>query len=297
MFGSWNWTGAILLLCLYPVLFVMYFILENEVKPGKNVILHVTFSYADLADPQLRQICGTFKKKLKRALWILAALPLPGLFLTHVSLAAAVLLNWLIPVLLWPGFLCVRCRKKLLARKRELASDRPGDPQDEDLCWIGGIFYYNPDDPYILKGPGRGSAFNSTVNLARPLGKVLAVFGLVGLLILPFSSLYMVGEEFMPLTCRLENETITVRHVWQECRIPLSEIEEMQVLCELPALRRVWGSSIGEVRKGKFRVEGYGDCMLYLQSQEGPFLLLRTEDTTYLLPWEQELAKVWQARQ
>ncbi len=208
------------------------------------------------------------------------------------------MLNWLFPVFLWTGFLYVRCRQELLERKRELLSDRPyATAQDEDRFWIGGILYYNPDDTYILKGSSRGGAFNSAVNLARPLGKVLAVFGLIGLLIIPFSSLCMVGEELLPLTCRLEDETITVRHVWQECRIPLSEIEEAQILYELPALRRIWGSSTGEWSKGKFRVEGYGDCTLYLQSQEGPFLLLRTEDTTYLLPWIQELAEVWQTRQ
>ncbi len=81
MFGSWNWMNGILLLCLYLVLLIMYFILVNEVRSGKNLIMHVTFPYMDLTDPEIRRICETFKKKLKRVLWALAVLPFSSIFL------------------------------------------------------------------------------------------------------------------------------------------------------------------------------------------------------------------------
>lgn len=456
MLHSWNWIHFFLLLCMYPLLPVLYFTMANQTKPKKNVILNVTFSYASLTDPQIRQICDAFRKDLKRAMWILAVLPIPGLFLSHASLSFAVLINWTLPVIFWPHLIYVRHRRKLLARKKELnggqgalhtetfvdlcaSVDQPGpmalwyflppvilgflpaadclfhlfpssEPQpgrellfvylllaimpplclllhlglhrqnpdvagddsllnaaltrirrqrnsrlclflswsgalfpllvwgmaagflsfslgmiltfvlsllilaaalfmeiqmrraieclapasstdlvnDEDSCWIGGLLYYNPNDLHLLKSDRTG--LSSTVNLARPFGKVLAVFCLLCLLSVPLSSLWMIGEGFLPLTCHVENDSLLIRHLWQECRIPLSEIESVEILYELPSMWRTWGSNVGDLRKGHFRVDGYGDCLLYLQSAEGPFLVVRTEEDTYLLDWNEKLA-------
>lgn len=57
------------------------------------------------------------------------------------------------------------------------SSDRRFDApiyRDDDRNWIGGILYNNPDDPdlFVLKRLG----FGRTVNIGRPLGKVI-MFG------------------------------------------------------------------------------------------------------------------------
>lgn len=441
-----------LLLCLYPILPVLYFMMSNETKPKKNIILGVTLPYTGLTDPRVAKVCLRFKKKLGRATLILAVIPLFCLLTRHTSISFTILMNWVLPTVIWPMLIYARSRNEMLNLKRELLSGReelthvtyidtqaslqqpkeispwwyappilmglvpvavclasydptpdgtalfayitmalmppiglwmrsilkrqkpdvagdnstlnaaitrirrrkysqfclwytwfsgifcllmlfmteewisyfwglvgtllftiailfislctemqarraieklaPASPadivNDEDRHWIGGILYYNPDDRHLMKDARIG--IGTTMNIAHPFGKILMGFSVICLLSLPFLSLWMIGEEFLPLTCQVEENNIVVTQIWQECELPLEDIQNFEVIETLPSMRRISGSSIGDMRKGNYDVEGYGACKVYLSSLDGPFLILHTNDKTYLLEWKAELA-------
>lgn len=112
--------NAILLLCMYPILVILYVTLVNETKPKKNIILGATLPYASLRDPRVLEICEQFKRTLRKALWILGIVPLPSIFIPYASIAMAVIFNWILVVVFVPYVIYVRYRRRLLLLKKDL---------------------------------------------------------------------------------------------------------------------------------------------------------------------------------
>ncbi len=57
-----------------------------------------------------------------------------------------------------------------------------------------------------------------------------------------------------------------------------------QLLDEIPRIKmKTNGLGFGNVRKGDFRLEGWGTCRLFLQSDEGPYIKLETNKMVILL--------------
>jgi uncharacterized membrane protein len=54
--------------------------------------------------------------------------------------------------------------------------------RDDDRYWLGGVMYYNPDDPAVLV-PNRNDR-GWTPNVGHPLGKLLTIGSVVVLLLL-----------------------------------------------------------------------------------------------------------------
>ena len=55
------------------------------------------------------------------------------------------------------------------------------------------------------------------------------------------------------------------------------EINQIDLLPSIPKIeRKTNGFNFGEVRKGNFDLEDLGSCKLFLQSDQGPYMLIRT---------------------
>ncbi len=117
-------TNAILLFCMYPILVIMYFMLANETKPKKNIILGATLPYASLRAPQVQEICDQFKKTLRKALWILGLVPLPSIFIPYASIAMTVIFHWILVVVFVPFVIYARYRRRLLLLKKDLIQEK-----------------------------------------------------------------------------------------------------------------------------------------------------------------------------
>jgi hypothetical protein len=61
----------------------------------------------------------------------------------------------------------------------------------------------------------------------------------------------------------------------------ISSIELRDTVPEI--LERTNGFAVDEVRKGRFKLEELGDCILYLTVQKGPFVYVRMEDLYVIL--------------
>ncbi|MCR4951818.1 MAG: hypothetical protein K6A40_10890 [Solobacterium sp.] len=152
---------------------------------------------------------------------------------------------------------------------------------DDDDHWLGGIIYWNPDDDRLIINQRVG--MNSTFNLAKPAGKVLAAFLVLTLMGLPFLGTYLDYAGRKEITVTLNDQTVTAQAGRTNYSVTLSDIENVELLEQLPDdLQRRVGTGLETLYEGRFRSTYTGDVTVLLDPGKGPFLLIRTEEKTYL---------------
>lgn len=424
---------------LYPILPILYFILNNEVKPKKQIIMAVTLPHHTMEDPAVISVCDEYQRELRKYAILLAILPFAVFFVEYTSIVLAIVMNWMLLTIILLYISFIRHHKKLKALKQErnwvFGSERKmlndlkdvvekesrpnrrlfvppiiisavpllyevsvGQQQqtqisvlvicsflllttgiflifnrlvyrqpaeiidedsnynlnltrirrrnsgrfllhaawlnglysiiiwlsitdrasftvfsvstliftagilwvvlkaefstrnmqyklamesntpvymDEDNYWINGMFYYNPQDgrTFVNTRVGIGITFN----FAKPVGKLFMPFIIFSLLSIPAISAWTIAEEFTPIKVATTDTSIVIRHLSETARIDVAEIESIEVLDELPRVRKITGTNVGNIRKGTFNVDGYGRSRLYLNMQNPPFLLVKTK--------------------
>ena len=157
---------------------------------------------------------------------------------------------------------------------------------DEDDYWLFGQFYYNKNDSHLVVNDRVG--INTSVNLARPAGAVLMGACMLVVLLLPLFGVWMVGEELSPIECTVQGETLEIRQAFGGYTVRGEQVTGTEVLEELPELRKRVGSDYGTLCKGDFSVEGYGTCTLLLDPRDEEFLVVHTQDKTYIFSFRGE---------
>lgn len=153
---------------------------------------------------------------------------------------------------------------------------------DDDDYWPGGIFYHNSNDKRLLINSRVG--LNSTINLARTSGKILAMLLVLTLLAMPFTGLYANLLEKQPLSVEL-NETVLIAHRGnKEVLLERSDISDIELLDELPEkMIKNIGTGLEKLMYGSFSAQGIGQIRLCLDPQVPPFLLVELEDGSHYL--------------
>lgn len=148
---------------------------------------------------------------------------------------------------------------------------------DEDEKWIWGMFYYDPNDTHLVVNARIG--MNTTVNLAKKSGRVIVGATAVLLLLMPLLGVWMMAEERSPITLTLSQEVLVAQHGWDKYEIPLEDMEQVQLLDEEPeGLRRVAGTAMDTVLKGRFKSDEYDKMTVCMDPQTGPWLLITMDD-------------------
>lgn len=153
---------------------------------------------------------------------------------------------------------------------------------DEDDKWIWGLFYYNPNDSRTIINTRVG--MNSTINLAKPAGKVFTGFTIILLLMIPFFGFLMDGVGSKPTEIQISNDVLVASHGSSVYEVEIGDIASVELLDALPdGLQRVYGTGTENLLKGKFRADEYGNMTLCLDPQCPPFLLIQTNSGQYYL--------------
>ena len=154
---------------------------------------------------------------------------------------------------------------------------------DDDDKWPYGLFYYNPNDDRLVINDRVGT--NSSVNLAKPAGKLL--YGFVALLILtlPLWGL-MFGNN--NITTDISTDSIFIKGGMHEYTIKADDVTNVQLLEELPAIARTAGTNLPEFYGGNFTSREHGKLKVCLDPTSPPFVLVETKDRTYLLGTKDE---------
>ncbi len=163
------------------------------------------------------------------------------------------------------------------AQEKLTAGSGTGWYVDEDDKWLWGMFYYDPHDRRIIVNNRVG--INTTVNLARRGGQVFMGLCAALLIFMPLLGVWLMGEENAPVELALTDTALVASHAGSEYEIPLEDIQEAQLLDELPdGLRRVAGTAMDTVSKGRYRCNEWGSLELCIDPREGPWLLVTTAE-------------------
>lgn len=147
---------------------------------------------------------------------------------------------------------------------------------DEDDCWIWGMFYYNPNDKRLLVNARVG--INSTINLARRSGQILAGATLLLLLACPLMGIWLMDMEKAPVELTVTETELVAEHYTSEYTVALEDIASIHRLEELPAIRRVTGTGMPNVSTGIWTCDDWGRLTCCVDPRTGPWLLVETED-------------------
>ncbi len=184
-------------------------------------------------------------------------------------------------------FLCIQVEFQTRKAQQTLTRQcSDSDYVDEDDYWIWGLFYDNPNDSHLIVNSRIG--INTTVNLAKPAGKVLLWLSGLILLAMPFLGVWMIHEEMTPVQISLDETVLQVQQTGLEYEIPLGDIQKIELLDTLPACTKLVGSNFSTLYKGKFNLQGMGSANLCLDPTAGPYLFIDTGTALYLLGASQE---------
>lgn len=179
--------------------------------------------------------------------------------------------------------LAVGIEFKIRAEQQRLNKEQPSEIlMDEDDYWPYGIVYYNKNDSNLMVNSRIGMGV--TTNFAHPVGKALDIFGIVLLLLLPFTGLFTVKEEFTEPKVVLTETTLEAYHTGLEYAVPLKDIKSISLLQEMPDVSKSWGSNFPHLYKGKFTIKDINQTgKLCLDPYDDAFLLIQTTDEKYYL--------------
>lgn len=152
---------------------------------------------------------------------------------------------------------------------------------DEDDRWIGGLFYYNPNDSHLIVN--RRIGLNTTVNLARTGGKIIA--GLViGLFILmPFGIQAMNVYYQDPIRIEVKDTEISAHQGLTTYAVPIEDVSSVEILNRLPdRLIKVNGTNVDRLLKGQFQ-SNHTKMTLLLDPESKAFIkIVDTDGMTYV---------------
>ena len=148
---------------------------------------------------------------------------------------------------------------------------------EEDDHWIYGIFYYNKNDKRFMVNKRVG--IGTTVNMAKTSGKVFTVgISVFTVAVLIWAIGLVLLEDFVPISLKVADNAVISSQYKEEYRIPLEEIETVELVTELPSMSKRVGTAMDTIRKGSFLAEGYMSCKVCVRIKEPPFVELTARD-------------------
>lgn len=104
-------------LCWLPIL--MYFLLRNETKFKKNIVVEVTLPFEARTDTNVMRLLERFKQQILWINLVLFLVTIPFLFIDKISLLLTAWMTWLLFVVLLPMVPYVRTNMALKRMKLE----------------------------------------------------------------------------------------------------------------------------------------------------------------------------------
>ena len=275
-----NTFFLVMLVCLYPVLWILLGVFIASAKWKKGILMGVSLSEEESRDPEVLALA----RRCRRGL-LLTAVPftlalIPIYFIPYVSVATFCWFLWILLSMAAP----IPFFHHYYRRLKSLKASRGWEEDPEEQFWLWGMFYRNPEDPRstVPKRVGMGT----TMNTARRPWKVLMVFLAVCFLSMPALGIWLMVEDFTPMEAVILDDGVEARHLESEFFVAYDDVETVALLTEPPALSRSVGTSLTYLEKGKYHVRGYGSCRICLDRRDPAILVLETEAETYLISFD-----------
>lgn len=197
--------------------------------------------------------------------------------------------DFAVHVILWGSILycilllgeCGHVWKKKVRLDKQYADKMDMEDGDDENFWIGGILYYNPNDTHTMVNKKMG--IGTTTNMATPAGKALVLISMIAILSIPVCCVWMMLEEFTPISLTITDDTLVAEHWKTDYKIPVNTIKDVTLLETLPRTSKVNGTGMDNLKKGTFRTAADGKVQCFLNPQNGVFLRFTSGDTIYYI--------------
>ena len=151
----------------------------------------------------------------------------------------------------------------------DISSEYEENIQEQESTWKWGC-YYNPNDLRIFV-PKRFASMGWTINIGRPIGKVL-YFGTIALVFVVIIFLAYGGTKDYEI--ELEGPEMMIDATMYDISIEKEQINTVSIINQLPNGIRTNG--YGGVNKsfGHFTFDKYGNCMLYVYNNVNQYVVI-----------------------
>lgn len=278
----------IMTVCMLPILLILYGVMWFCTGERDRMQFGVTLWKGARDSAQVQRVRKTYKKELNRCAALCFLLFLLTLIPKHESLVVTGQMIWMLFVLVIMFVPFARANRRLLEQKREYHASLPEEQQtlideDGDEHWKWGLFYYNKNDKRSMVDKHVG--IGVTCNMAKPCMKYGSIMFIVVFVVWMMGMcVWMVAEDFTPVSLSFQEGTLTADH-WKEVyHIEENQIKSVELLETLPEMSKRNGTGMETVKKGDFYSSTYErDFEVCLNPQKPPFLLIETKKGTWYL--------------
>lgn len=152
---------------------------------------------------------------------------------------------------------------------------------DDDDKWLWGMIYYNPRDKHAMVEKRVG--IGTTINMATKAGKGTVIFCGLMLLSLPLVCIWCILLEFTPIQLSVTNGWLTASQIKEDYSVPVSVMEDITLLEELPKWSKVSGTGMQNLQKGTFRIAEAGRVRVFLNPENKVFIRFTAAGETYYM--------------
>ncbi|WP_225442478.1 DUF5808 domain-containing protein [Paenibacillus lycopersici] len=170
--------------------------------------------------------------------------------------------------------------RRIHAREQEaLSQDGQAIYTDDDEYWANGFTYHNPYDNAVIVPKRIG--IGTTINTGTVAGKIIAG-GIVALFagtIIVVSFLLIRSELTSPMLTLTAEHRIEIDYPMYDYGFPLADIEQLDLVDEVPKGNRTNGEGTPRVARGKFTLKGLGAARLYVYKNNPPYIRIKLRNT------------------
>lgn len=274
----------IFILTMYPVLFLFYIFMKDGGKVQNGYCFDCRVKMDWMKDVDAQAVVDGYRRRLKRLTWLLALLPLTTFLVPWFSIRFSIWMMWLLAVIVLPFVPYAQADSRIKALKKEkgwTVKEGASAQEEEDTHWRWGVFYYNKNDKHSIVNKRNSSG--TTMNLATTAGKVMTAIGIIGMLLIPASCVWVVCEEFAPMSLAVQEQVLVAEHLGVEYEIPFEAVEDVTLIDELPRCTKLNGTGMEKLYKGTFRAVDEGKCQMFLNPQNDVFLRIEAEGVIYYM--------------
>ncbi len=156
-------------------------------------------------------------------------------------------------------------------KEESLASD---GVYEQESIWKWG-FYNNPNDPRIIV-PKRVANMGFTINIGRPLGKVIGL-GIYAMILVILFFVIFSGTKDYKITS--SGSQIMIDAAMYDMNIQKDQIVSIYVTDQIPSGTRTNGYGGAAKRFGNFSLNGFGKCKLYLYNSVHKYIVIEMEES------------------
>ena len=229
---------------------------------------------------ELSKALSTIRRKMWDRIWVITAYGMAmtsfiGVIIPKFPVFATILLVVFSTIL---AALCMFIEMHTRKVQEKLTNESGKEWYvDEDDYWIGGMFYYNPNDSHWIVNSRVG--IGTTFNLARKSGKIIYGITVIILISVIIMMPAMAIVDKAPINLIVEDSQIICENGFTKYNVLIEDIESVNIINELPEnMYRTGGYGGENLIKGNFTATGINNLKIIADPNTPPYILIKTID-------------------